>query len=117
LPEAAGDGINASLLRSIEIPWNEPSIFLNVRLSRSFYLGPPPPLARHRLIARAMGGPAKECVVQPVLMEEKLVAFLYAEFAEDRGATPMDLAYVRELAGATALALAESIRSKKKEEI
>jgi GAF domain-containing protein len=62
-----------------------------------------------------MGGAiAQECLVQPVLIREKPVAFLYAEFPPQRGATPLDLAYLRELAAATAAALAASIRLKKK---
>jgi len=113
--DATGERTDREALRSVEIPWTEPSIFLNVRLSRSFYLGPLPPLSRHEAIAKAMGGPAEDCLVQPVLIREKPLAFLYAEFARERGATPMDLAYMRELASAAASAFAASIRLKKKE--
>ncbi|MGE5277034.1 MAG: hypothetical protein ACM3SU_08570 [Acidobacteriota bacterium] len=110
---SGGAGIDPSRIRSVEIPWKEPSVFLNVRLSRSFYLGALPPLPRHRPIAEAMGRWAEECVVQPVWIREKPVAFLYAEFNADRGATPMDLAYLRGLAAAAATALAASIRAKR----
>ncbi len=110
---ATGKGVNSSKVGAIEIPWSEPSVFLNVRLSRAFYLGALPPLPRHRVISDTMGRPAEECVVQPVWMKEKPVAFLYAEFDPDRGATPMDLAYLRGLASAAATALAASIRSKR----
>jgi len=110
---SSGVGIDPSRIGSVEIPWKDPSVFLNVRLSRSFYLGALPPLPRHRPIAEAMGRWAEECVVQPVWIREKPVAFLYAEFNADRGATPMDLAYVRGLAAAAATALAASIRSKR----
>jgi hypothetical protein len=109
----AGKGIDASRIPAIEIPWGEPSVFLNVRLSRAFYLGALPPLPRHRPIAEAMGRWAEECVVQPVWIKDKPVAFLYAEFNADRGATPMDLAYLRGLAAASATALAASIRSRR----
>ncbi|HTO76282.1 MAG TPA: hypothetical protein VMQ61_09415 [Thermoanaerobaculia bacterium] len=110
---AAGAKVDAAKVVKIAIPWADPSVFLNVRLSRAFYLGPLPPLPRHRTIAAVMGKPAEECVVQPVWMKDKPVAFLYAEFDADRGATPMDLAYLRGLAEATASALAASIRSKR----
>ena len=109
----AGVKVDAARVVKIAIPWSDPSVFLNVRLSRAFYLGPLPPLPRHRTIAAVMGKPAEECVVQPVWIKEKPVAFLYAEFDADRGATPMDLAYLRGLAEATASALAASIRSKR----
>jgi hypothetical protein len=109
----AGVKVDAAKVVTIAIPWADPSVFLNVRLSRAFYLGPLPPLPRHRTIAAVMGKPADECVVQPVWIKDKPVAFLYAEFDPDRGATPMDLAYLRGLAEATASALAASIRSKR----
>jgi len=116
--EAAGSGVLDGSIRRVDIPWTEPSVFLNVRLSRSFYLGPLPPLPRHAEVSRAMGGAmARECLVQPVMMKEKPAAFLYAEFAPDRGATPLDIAFVRELASTTAAALAASIRLKKKQVI
>jgi hypothetical protein len=110
-----GEGISAEELRDIVIPWVDPSVFLNVRLSRAFYLGPLPPLPRHQSIAIAMGGWPAECLVQPVLIRDKPVAFLYAEFNEDQGATPMDLAYMRELAAASSAAFVSAIRLKKKE--
>ena len=113
----AGERVDAHALRSLEIPWTEPSIFLNVRMSRAFYLGPLPPLTRHDALAAALGGWPAECVVQPVLMRDKSVAFLYAECAGTQGATPADLTYLRELAGAAAASLAASIRLKKKQVI
>ncbi len=103
--------------RRFDLSWTEPSIFLNVRMSRSFYLGALPPLARHEELAAALGGWPAECLVQPVLMREKTVAFFYAECREAQGASPADLTYVRELAGATAAALAASIRLRKKQVI
>jgi hypothetical protein len=109
----AGKGIDSTRVAAIEIPWGDPSVFLNVRLSRAFYLGALPPLPRHRPISEAMGGWSEECVVQPVWIKDKAVAFLYAEFNADRGATPMDLAYLRGLASASATALAASIRSRR----
>jgi len=110
---AGGSGVDSSKLAAIEIPFGDPSVFLNVRLSRSFYLGALPPLPRHRPIAEAMGRWAEECVVQPVWIKDKPVAFLYGEFDTNRGATPMDLAYLRGLAQAAATALAASIRSRR----
>ena len=113
----AGERVDDSALRALEFSWAEPSIFLNIRLSRSFYLGPLPPLPRHNDLAAAVGGWPSECLLQPVLMRDKTVAFFYAECARGEGATPADLTYARELAGATAAALAASIRLKKKQVI
>ncbi len=113
----AGEKVDLGALRALDIPWSEPSVFLNVRLNRLFYLGPIPPLASHGPLADALGGWPAECIVQPVLMREKTVAFLYAACSSAQGATPSDLTYIRELAGATAAALAASIRLKKKQVI
>ena len=113
----AGERVDIRALRALEIPWEEPSVFLNVRMGQAFYLGPLPPLPRHDALAAALGGWPAECVVQPVRMREKTVAFLYAECAGAQGATPADLTYLRELAGAAAAALAATIRLKKKQVI
>jgi GAF domain-containing protein len=86
-------------------------------MGQAFYLGPLPPLPRHDALAAALGGWPAECIVQPVRMRDKTVAFLYAECAGAQGATPADLTYLRELAGAAAAALAASIRLKKKQVI
>ena len=112
-----GPDVDVESLKELEIPWSEPSIFLNVRVSRSFYLGPLPPLPRHADLTRALGGIPPECIVQPVLMRDKAVAFFLSECSGSTGATPADLTYARELAGATAAALAASIRLKKKQVI
>jgi hypothetical protein len=113
----AGERVDIRGLRALEIPWTEPSVFLNVRMGQAFYLGPLPPLPRHDALAAALGGWPTECVVQPVRMRDKTVAFLYAECAGAQGATPADLTFLRELAGAAAAALAASIRLKKKQVI
>jgi hypothetical protein len=113
----AGERVDIRALRALEIPWTEPSVFLNVRMGQAFYLGPLPPLPRHDTIAAALGGWPAECVVQPVRMRDKTVAFLYAECAGTQGATPADLTFLRELAGAAAASLAASIRLKKKQVI
>jgi len=113
----AGERVDIRALRALEIPWTEPSVFLNVRMGQAFYLGPLPPLPRHDPLATALGGWPAECVVQPVRMRDKTVAFLYAECAGAQGATPADLTFLRELAGAAAAALAASIRLRKKQVI
>jgi hypothetical protein len=112
-----GEGVRDDALKALAIPWSEPSLFLNVRMSRSFYLGPMPTLPRHKDLAAAVGGWPSECLLQPVLMRDRTVAFFYVEGSSAQGATPSDLTYVRELAGAAAAALAASIRLKKKQVI
>ncbi|HEX4439445.1 MAG TPA: hypothetical protein VH854_05190 [Thermoanaerobaculia bacterium] len=115
--EGSGEGVDLEALQALDIPWSAPSIFLNVKMSRSFYLGPLPPLPRHKELVEALGGWPPECIVQPVVIRDRVVAYLYAETASEQGATPTDLTHVRELAGAVAAALAASIRLKKKQVI
>jgi len=112
---ASAGEVDFETIRKVTIPWTDPSVFLNVRLSRSFYLGPLLQLPRHRELSAALGGWwPEECVVQPVLMKEKPVAFLFA-IGSGEGITPMDLVYLRELAETASIAFASAIRLKKKE--
>jgi GAF domain-containing protein len=113
----AGERVDIRALRDVHVPWTEPSVFLNLRTGQAFYLGALPPLPRHEALAAALGGWPTECVIQPIRIRDKTVAFLYAECAGAQGASPADLTYLRELAGAAAAALAASIRLKKKEVI
>ncbi len=114
----AAAGVSAEIgqrrVRELEIPWSEPSVFLNVRLSRSFYLGPLLNLPRHEALAKALGGWPEECAVQPILIREKPVAFFYVESPRD-GVSPLDLVFLRELASAASTGFAAAIRLKKKE--
>jgi Type II secretion system (T2SS), protein E, N-terminal domain len=112
---AAGDRVRPEAIRAFSTSWVEPSVFLNARLSRTFYLGPLSDLPRHEQLAEALGGWPGECLVQPVLIQEKPVAFLLAVAPEAGRMTAEDISYSRELAEATASALANAIRLKKKE--
>ncbi|MEO8430907.1 MAG: hypothetical protein ABI592_05310 [Acidobacteriota bacterium] len=112
---AGGGELDPVRIRAIAIPWKEGSVFLNVRLSRSFYLGPLLRLPRHEDLALATGGWPEECVVMPILIQDKPAAFLYAEGPAERGVTPMDLVFLRELSRAAAAGLSRAIRMKKKE--
>ncbi len=112
---AAGDRVDPAAIRAFTTSWTEPSVFLNSRLSRTFYLGSLPDLPRHEQLAAALGGWPGECLVQPVLIGEKPVAFLLAAAPEKGDMTADDVGYARELAEAAASALANAIRLKKKE--
>ena len=112
---ASAGKVDFAIIRGILIPWSEPSVFLNVRLSRSFYLGPLLELPRHRELADAFGGTwPEEIAVQPILIKERPLAFVVVK-ALSEGITPLDLVYLRELAEAAAGAFAAAIRLKKKE--
>ncbi len=112
---AAGKDVDASGLRSFSVSWVEPSVFLNTRLSRNFYLGPLPPLPRHDELAAAVGGWREEGIIQPVFIGKRPVAFLYASAPSPGSFSASDLSYVRALCDAASTAFANAIRLRKKE--
>ena len=112
---AAGKDVDASGLRSFSVSWAEPSVFLNTRLSRNFYLGPLPPLPRHDELAAAVGGWREEGIIQPVFIGKRPVAFLYASAPSPGSFSASDLSYVRALCDAASTAFANAIRLRKKE--
>jgi len=111
---AAGDRVDPSGVRSFSASWREPSVFLNARLSRTFYLGPLPSLPRHDRLAAALGGWPGECVVQPVFIGERPVAFLLVTAPRPGAVTAEDLGYLRELSEAASSAFENAIRLKKR---
>ena len=112
---AIGERIDPAAIRGITISWTEPSVFRNTHLSRTSHLGPLPDLPRHDEIAEALGGRPDECVVEPVFIGEKPIAFLLAAEGLRGPASAGDLAYLHALAVAAASAFENAIRLKKKE--
>src|SRR5439155_22974016 len=72
---SVGGQVDGAAIRAFWTRWSEPSVFLNGRLARTFYLGPRPALPRHDQLAAALRGWPEECVVQPVVIGEKRGAF------------------------------------------
>ncbi len=112
---AAGDRVDPSGVRSFSASWTEPSVFMNARLSRTFYLGPLPALPRHDRLAAALGGWPGECVVQPIYIGERPVAFLLVTAVRPGAVTAEDLGYLRDLSEAASTGFKNAIRLKKKE--
>jgi GAF domain-containing protein len=112
---AAGDSVDPSGVRNFSASWTEPSVFLNARLSRTFYLGPLPSFPRHDRLAAALGGWPGECVVQPVFIGERPVAFLLVTAPHPGAVTAEDLGYLRDLSDAASSAFENAIRLKKRE--
>ena len=68
-----------SAFKAIRIPFDAPSIFLNVRLSAAPYQGPLPDLPSHSPIVEAFGHRPEHCAIFPVLLRRRIVAFLFVE--------------------------------------
>ncbi|MCP4658001.1 MAG: hypothetical protein GY856_21540 [bacterium] len=92
-----GEGVDRASVRAIEIPISEPSVFLGLTESTSFWLGPLPTLPANQPLVRGLGGsPPKECVVLPVLLRSRVVCFLYGDNGEV-GVTGTPMAALRRL--------------------
>ncbi|HEV8629573.1 MAG TPA: hypothetical protein VGV61_04585 [Thermoanaerobaculia bacterium] len=77
-----GDGVDQRLFGEIEIGFDQPSLFLNLREGSPFYRGPLPRLEAHQKLVRSWGGKfPKECLLLPVRINDRLVAAVYCDRA------------------------------------
>jgi hypothetical protein len=75
-----GGGLARDRIASISIPWGEPSIFAFVKLSGMPHRGPLSRILIPPSLAEILGPKAAAgCVVVPVRIKDRLVAFLYAD--------------------------------------
>lgn len=79
-----GDGVVEEAVRAIEIPAQQPSVFLGLVQGGSFWLGALPELAANRGLVLGLGGSfPKECVALPIPVRSRVVALLYADNLQD----------------------------------
>jgi len=76
-PTASQSGFKAT-----RVPFRDPSIFLNVRLSGAPYQGPLPELPSHAPILEAFGHRPGHCAIFPVFLRKRIVAFLFVEHTQ-----------------------------------
>lgn len=112
---AAGDGVDRERLEDLAIPFDRPSVFLNLRQGSSLHLGPLPPMPAHRPLLAALGGgdPPGPCLLLPVRLGERLAAVIYG----DREGAPVggvDLDGLRRLTEQASIALERCISLKRK---
>jgi hypothetical protein len=75
-----GPGVAPEAIRAIAVPRSEPSVFLGLLQGTAFWLGPLPPMAHNENLRIALGPPAPaSCIVLPVKVRGKIVAFLYGD--------------------------------------
>ena len=98
---ARGEGVSRSALRSVTIPFTAPSIFLNVKLSGTPYQGVLPDLPSHAALLEGLGRRPARCAVYPVLLKNRVVAFVLAELT-DAGLPPAAKDDLAALTGAMA---------------
>lgn len=76
---AEGEGVSEPKLRAFDLDARQPSVFLGLREAENFWLGPLPQLPANQALTAALGGPAKDCLVLPVVLRGKVVCYLYAD--------------------------------------
>ncbi|MCG8459837.1 MAG: hypothetical protein MI919_26455, partial [Holophagales bacterium] len=100
----SGEGITETAVRSISLDPMAPSVFLGLKESTSFWLGPLPPLPANLTLVEALGGEApRDCVALPVVLRSKVVGYLYADDL-DRGVGGAPVAELKRLVGKAGLA-------------
>ena len=97
----AGAALDEECLRSFRVGFDQPSFFLNLRQGGSFYLGPLPPMAVHKQLARCWGGSLPtECLLLPIRIRGRLVTAILA----DRGPGELGALDLESLVGLGVLA-------------
>ena len=86
-----GAGVLRDLVRTIEIEGTEPSVFLSLNQGAQLWTGPLPATPPNQRIIEGIGSVApKECVVLPIVLRSKVVAFLYGDnMADGNGGVPI----------------------------
>lgn len=108
-----GSGIDVEMVRAIEIPAGEPSVFVTFSQGSDFWLGTLAPLAAHRSLIDALGGlPPKDCLILSVTLRSRLVCFLYGDNRE-ASVSGVPLAELKRLARKAGVAFEVSILKNK----
>ena len=99
-----GESIDPELLRAIDIPVDEVSVFHTVLHGAEFWLGSLPPMPRNTELTMGLGaGTPSECLLLPVRMRSRVVCFLYGDNL-DGGVGQVPLVQLRRLVAKAALA-------------
>ena len=80
--QVRGAGVSSKAFRSIKIPFSQPSLFLNVKLSLAPYQGSLPALPAHQELLAALGRAPGWCALIPVVLKKRVVAYLLVESPE-----------------------------------
>ncbi|MEN8164740.1 MAG: hypothetical protein ABFS37_11475 [Acidobacteriota bacterium] len=86
-----GGEVEPTAVRAIAIPKDQPSVFSGLLQGTAFWLGPLPPMTRNQELITALGAPPPTgCLILPIKVRGKIVAFLYGDSGGDPlGSVPM----------------------------
>jgi hypothetical protein len=99
-----GEGIDQLWVRSMSIPLDEPSVFVSLTLGKELWRGSLPSMPGNEELLLGLGGevPA-QCVILPVFVRSKPVAFLYGDNI-DEGLAQVPIDALRRLVAKASLA-------------
>jgi hypothetical protein len=99
-----GEGVEPELLRAVDIPVDEVSLFHPVLHGAEFWLGSLPPMPRNTELIMGLGGDRPtDCLLLPVRMRSRIVCFLYGDNLT-AGVGQVPLVQLRRLVAKAALA-------------
>ncbi len=99
-----GEDIEEAKVRAIDIHAHDPSVFLGLTATGSFWLGALPKLEANQILVDGLGGTfPRDCVVLPVTLRSRVVCYLYGDNLEG-GVGGAPIAELRRLAAKAGLA-------------
>ena len=106
---ASGPGLDHDRLEQYRAPFDQPSIFLNLREGGSFFLGGLPDMAAHLDLAACWHKDlSDECAVFPIRVRDRMVALVYGDCGP-LGLADLDLDRIRELCSSASRAFERCI--------
>jgi len=99
-----GEGVATQGVRAIVTALDEPSVFMGLKDTDSFWLAPLPSLPANRRLLRGLGEKTpKDCLVLPVVLRSRVVCYLYGDNGED-GVAGAPMSALRHLTAKAGLA-------------
>jgi len=99
-----GTGVEQEAVRQVEIDAGRPSLFGNLRENPQLWRGPLPPFPAQASLLGVLGEAPAGCVVAPLAVRGKIIAFLYADNKAD-GVDKAPVGQLERLAQMAGLAL------------
>ena len=111
---AHGPGLDEERFASFRVPFDQPSIFFNLREGGSFFLGVLPAMPPHLELAACWHKDlSDECAIFPIRLRERLVAMVYGDRGP-LGLADLDLEMIRGLAASASRAFERCILEQKR---
>jgi len=111
---AQGPGLDEERMSEYRAPFDQPSIFLNLREGGSFFLGQLPEMPAHIELAACWHKDlSDECAVFPIRVRDRLVTLIYGDCGP-MGLADLDLDLIRSLCSSAADAFERCIMERKR---